>query len=1351
MLSFARSLSEQLTSLSYEIPNSLVGRTRGSTREGIKSRAKRRGRHSRQLGIEALEKRQLLAADFLYGGDSGETTNGRVRGELIVQFRRGVSSDQIKGLYQANDAAEVEKLYGLERTRRVSVPESAADQVLKAFSNHPLVEFAEPNFLATTAALPDDPYHSYQWNFGSTVSGGINVETAWEITSGLGATIAVLDTGIAYENHTDSSGTYYASPDLNITRFVPGYDFINGDEHANDDQGHGTHVAGTIAQSTGNGIGVAGVAYNSSIMPVKVLGADGSGSYASIASGIRWAADQGANVINLSLGGASPSSLLQDALAYAYGLGVTIVAAAGNDGVEGVSYPAAYDDYVIAVSATRYDSQIAPYSNYGSSIDIAAPGGDVSVDQNGDGFGDGILQSTFSGATSAFGYYFFQGTSMAAPHVAGVAGLIASVGVTNPDQVRALLVSTAQDRGDAGVDSLYGYGTLDAGAAVTAALNLNQSPNAADDLITGSEDVAITISPLLNDSDPDGDSLSITGISPPQHGSAVLEQDGSISYKPDPNYHGTDQFSYSITDGNGGVDTGTIYITLESIMDASIASSDARLPEGDSDFTAYRFEIQLDETGQTDSVFHWSLFLNQTSNADFDPNSLSGTATVSAGSDFATFEVLVAGDDEIEPNEEFYVGLTSGPQGVQLGKLLASGVILNDDGSGEYTYHSRAFTETSVHGVYSNSLAVTYQNDGTSEVITEELYQKNRRSRLDHQWEFDVVEGDLAVQFELVAGHDSDRETFHFEYDSLDGLGWRSLVTISRKEPSSYSHSMPAGLSGRVLVRVVDSDRQQNESTIDSVMIDKIGFVSRRSVPLPPMVTLDAIDAYGSELGSELVSYRFSIDRELKEDLVIQYDLTGSATSADFVEEIGNELAIPAGSRFVDVALTPIDDELEEGTEFLTISLLSSSSYDLGKERSTTLTIADDDKIQKAYFATSQSSAAGAVLAGDLSSLQSLDDNRLVIEEYSTAGRPTHRVSYLDHRWTFEVDQAQSFVINTHRPTNAEDENFVFQISRDGGSQWDSLLTVGSESPTLYTISLGETMSGNVLVRVIDTDPSTKGNGVRDQVWVDQMFFSTDATSMAHGPEMTRINTFTGAGDQLRLDRSRFGVISMNGVSGSTATVSGEEFRTVVKRGQQFDNDSTWKTERVEIRNGKMVQIASDGVLTMVVEEGGWRNFVSPSDVNNDHKTSALDVLAIINEISQRRFSEKSLGRMIDESHLLSGEAMFFDQNGDGNCTALDALRVINDLTRVEVTGEGEAETYADFATNNPRIEFLTWTDIQPLEDLASEKASHLYSDVVAIKTPVSATAVDLVDLQETRDNTKAVDTLLRKLEDWFE
>jgi serine protease len=276
--------------------------------------------------------------------------------------------------------------------------------------------------------------------------------------------VAIVDTGIAYENYRG----YYQAPDLAETLFVPGYDFVNGDTHPNDDHGHGTHVAGTIAQSTNNDRGVAGIAFGCSIMPIKVLGTDGSGNVFNIASGIHYAADHGARVINVSLGSPDPSTTIEQAVAYAYGKGVTVVCAAGNDYEDGSppSYPAAYDDYCIAVGAVRFDNARAYYSNTGSYLDIVAPGGDLSVDQNGDGYPDGIVQQTFTIDPRAFNYFFFQGTSMATPHVSGVAALLVSHGAADPNAVRAAIEGSALDVGAAGWDEEYGWGVVDAHAAL---------------------------------------------------------------------------------------------------------------------------------------------------------------------------------------------------------------------------------------------------------------------------------------------------------------------------------------------------------------------------------------------------------------------------------------------------------------------------------------------------------------------------------------------------------------------------------------------------------------------------------------------------------------------------------------------------------------------------------------------------------------------------------------------------------------------------------------------------------------------------------------------------------------------
>lgn len=348
---------------------------------------------------------------------------------------------------------------------RISLP--AGLSVSKALTNYQGrndVEYAEPNYIARTFYTPNDTYYSLQWGFDNNSNSGINTEEAWNTSKGQGVVVAVVDTGVAYENY---GFWYQKAPDFNNTCFVPGYDFANNDTHPNDDNGHGTHVAGTIAESTNNNLGAAGIAFESCIMPVKVLNRQGSGSYADIADGIRWAADNGADIINLSLGGPSSASYLENAVAYAHGKGVTIVAAAGNDGQNSISYPAAYNDYVIAVGATRFDKKLAPYSNRGAGLDLVAPGGDLSVDQNGDGYGDGILQQTFGSNPRDFGYWFFQGTSMASPHVAAAAALLISHGnATTPTDVQTALQETAADLGSTGWDSTYGFGLVNAAAAL---------------------------------------------------------------------------------------------------------------------------------------------------------------------------------------------------------------------------------------------------------------------------------------------------------------------------------------------------------------------------------------------------------------------------------------------------------------------------------------------------------------------------------------------------------------------------------------------------------------------------------------------------------------------------------------------------------------------------------------------------------------------------------------------------------------------------------------------------------------------------------------------------------------------
>jgi len=350
---------------------------------------------------------------------------------------------------------------------RVGIPPGEMpERVVWLLEMEDVVEYAELNLYASLYFVPDDPFYApYQWNLQNEVSGGINMEAAWDIEMGdPNVIVAVLDTGVAYEDH----GRFRQAPDLAQTSFVAGYDFVNDDAHPNDDQGHGTHVTGTIAQSTENARGVAGIAFGCSIMPIKVLDNQGVGDSFNIARGVYHAAENGAHVINMSFGSPDRSRAVEQALAFAYGRGVTIVCSAGNGFADGnlPSYPAVHNDYCIAVGAVRYDDTRAYYSSTGPHLDVVAPGGDLRVDQNRDGYPDGIIQQTFTVDPSTFNYYFFQGTSSAAPHVSGIAALLVSQGVTDPDAVRAAIEGTARDVGPLGWDPEYGWGVVDAYAAL---------------------------------------------------------------------------------------------------------------------------------------------------------------------------------------------------------------------------------------------------------------------------------------------------------------------------------------------------------------------------------------------------------------------------------------------------------------------------------------------------------------------------------------------------------------------------------------------------------------------------------------------------------------------------------------------------------------------------------------------------------------------------------------------------------------------------------------------------------------------------------------------------------------------
>jgi len=400
----------------------------------------------------------LFASDFKV--KELNTTKGKpeyVKGELIVKFKNTCSRKRIKEMFGEN--IKITDTYSNFNIKKINLPDNIDEtEILELLRNNPLVEYANLNSICYSFSKPDDPFFKYQWNFNH-----INMERAWNIqpSGSEDIIVAILDTGIAYEDY----GIYRKAPDLSGINFCYPYDFINNDNHANDDEGHGTHVTGTICQTTNNNYGVSGMAYGISIMPIKILNSYGSGTSLSLIDGIKWAVDHGSKVINMSLGWSpytNPGKVVEEAIKYAYEHGVVMVAASGNDMVGTVSYPAAYDE-VIAVGAINFNNLITLYSQFGDKQELVAPGGDW-YDMNSDGYIDGIIQETFDKPSySNFKFLFYCGTSMAAPHVTGLISLLLT---QQPSRtivdIRNILHDTSIDLGSSGWDMFYGYGKIDA-------------------------------------------------------------------------------------------------------------------------------------------------------------------------------------------------------------------------------------------------------------------------------------------------------------------------------------------------------------------------------------------------------------------------------------------------------------------------------------------------------------------------------------------------------------------------------------------------------------------------------------------------------------------------------------------------------------------------------------------------------------------------------------------------------------------------------------------------------------------------------------------------------------------------
>ncbi len=399
-------------------------------------------------------------------------------GQLIVAFRAAADDRDVERALRAGGAREARRSRSRSAARFLVTldPGASVIEAVERFSRMPEVEYAEPNGLVResqgTTFKPNDTLYRYQWNFTQ-----VGAERTWGIQKGKPAVaVAVLDSGVAYEDYIDpqTGEAFRKAPDWGDVKFLPGYDFVNGDAHPNDDEYHGTHVASTIAEATNNASGAAGLAFGCALMPVKVLDDKGEGTFFDVAEGIDFAieytegGEKPVKVINLSLGSEGTSQAVRAAIDRAWAGGVLTVAAAGNSGKAFIEFPANLPN-VVAVGALDVRKERASYSNTGAELDFVAPGGDCDRDDNADGYGDCVYQQMPDpdflkiGRHDAFCYCGLDGTSMATPHVAAAAALLFSQGFTDPAAVRAALEQTAERLGGApanGRNDTYGHGLI---------------------------------------------------------------------------------------------------------------------------------------------------------------------------------------------------------------------------------------------------------------------------------------------------------------------------------------------------------------------------------------------------------------------------------------------------------------------------------------------------------------------------------------------------------------------------------------------------------------------------------------------------------------------------------------------------------------------------------------------------------------------------------------------------------------------------------------------------------------------------------------------------------------------------
>jgi len=682
-------------------------------------------------------------------------------------------------------------------------------------------------------------YDSRVWALDEQLPWGvdrIDAEIVHSYNKGAGVKVAVVDSGIDVDH-----------PDLHVLGGKRFYDQGSEDDNYGDAHGHGTHVAGIIA-ALDNEVGVIGVAPDVDLYSVRVLASNGSGYWSDVIKGIEWSITNGMDVINMSLGGSSSSTALENACNAAEAAGIVVIAAAGNSGNrwaygDNVLYPAKYNS-VIAVAATDSSDLRASFSSTGSTVELAAPGVNI--------------RSTCNGGS----YCTMSGTSMASPHVAGLAALIIASGVTDTnsngrinDEVRQLLCDTADDLGPAGRDVEYGYGIVDADEAVTGPANA--APVAQDDDYGVDEDADLTvIAPgvLDNDSDDDGDPLEAIKVTDPDHGSLSLASDGSFTYDPVADFNGTDSFTYKANDGKADSNTATVTITVNPTNDTPTAFDDfygvdvngsLNVPVdgvlgNDDDIDGDSLQAQLvDDAGNGTLTLNADGSFSYTPDVDFEGTdtftyqAYDGTVT----SNTATVTVTVspvnyppaATDDDYSVNEDDtlivaapgVLGNDNDPNGDSIDAIEVSGpshgsLTLNADGSFTYdptsNYHgSDSFTYKANDGEYDSNIA-------TVNITVDPV--NDAPAAVDDSFDVDMDET-LNIPAPGVLVNDTDQENDPLHANLVSGTTDGDLTL---NPDGSFVYTPDSGFEGQDSFTYQANDGTDN-SNVATVTINVLGVI----------------------------------------------------------------------------------------------------------------------------------------------------------------------------------------------------------------------------------------------------------------------------------------------------------------------------------------------------------------------------------------------------------------------------------------------------------------------------------------------------------------------------------------------